>query len=217
MSGIERPAVGHDQIVLAGDRVVIEHGADGTDSITFSDKGTGRVCGTCTLCCKVLPVPGPPLHKLAGVRCQHQRTGKGCAIYPTRPFACRVFACRWLADRETAGMPRPDRCHYVIDIKDDYVEWVDKESGERLRVGVVQVWVDPGFRDAHRDPALRAYLLRLAERYRCGAIVRYSSREAITVWAPPLTHDGQWHEAVGDIVTRDAGDALVMADLERHS
>jgi hypothetical protein len=200
---------------LAGDKIVLEHG-EGADTIHFGDTGTGRVCGSCTLCCKVVPVPGPPLHKPANVRCKHQRTGKGCTIYAHRPLPCRVFACRWLCDRETAGMPRPDRCHYVIDIKDDYVEAVDNETGERSRVGVIQVWVDAGFRDAHRDPALRAYMLRMAERYRCATIVRFSSREAITVWAPPLTHDGQWHEAGGTIVTRDDADARVMADLERE-
>jgi len=40
-----------------------------------------RQCGGCTLCCKLLPVP--PLEKLAGQRCQHQRHGKGCAVYET--------------------------------------------------------------------------------------------------------------------------------------
>ena len=199
---------------LAGDKMVLEHGSNGTDTITFGDTGTGRVCGTCTLCCKLLPVPGPPLHKLAGVRCRHQRVGKGCMIYAQRPMACRVFACRWLADRDTAGMPRPDRCHYVIDLADDYVEAV-QESGERQRIGVIQVWVDPAFRDAHRQPALRAYMLRMAERYGAATIVRYSSREAITVWAPPLCTDGQWHEKSGSVVTRNDADARVMADLER--
>lgn len=200
---------------LAGDKIVLEHGEHG-DTIHFGDTGTGRVCGSCTLCCKVVPVAGPPLHKPANVRCRHVKVGKGCTIYRHRPLPCRVFACRWLADRETAGMPRPDRCHYVIDIKDDYVEAVDNETGERSRFGVIQVWVDAGFRDAHRDPALRAYMLRMAERHRCATIVRFSSHEAITVWAPPLTEDGQWHEAGGTIVTRDAADAQVMVDLERE-
>lgn len=197
---------------LAGDKVVLTHDGD-RDVISFGDTGTGRVCGSCTLCCKLLPVPGPPLHKLAGARCRHVKSGKGCTIYAQRPLPCRVFACRWLADRDTAGMPRPDRCHYVIDIKDDYVEAVDKETGARQRFGVVQVWVDPAFRDAHRDPPLRAYMRRMAERHGCATIVRYSSREAFTIWPPPLCPDGQWHEVAGEVVTRDAADAQVMADL----
>lgn len=201
------------EIELAGDRITVERNANGDDVISFGDKGTGRLCGSCSLCCKLLPVPGPPLHKVAGVRCKHVKVGKGCAIYAARPMACRAFACRWLADRDTAGMPRPDRCHYVIDIANDYVEAVDHATGERTRIGVIQVWVDPAFRDAYHDPALRAYMLRMAERFGWATIVRYSSREAITVFPPPLADDRQWHEMGGDIVTRDAVDAQIMADL----
>jgi hypothetical protein len=201
---------------FAGDKIVLTH-EEGRDVVTFGDTGTGRECGTCQLCCKVMPVAGPPLNKPAGVRCKHQRTGKGCGIYATRPLPCRVFACRWLADRETAGMPRPDRCHYVIDLKDDYVEQV-LEDGTRTRIGVVQVWVDPHFRDSYRRPELRAYMLRIAERCGQGTIVRFSSREAITIFPPPLCADGEWHE-IGDgvmIVDRDEMDRRVMEDAARY-
>jgi len=199
---------------LAGDKIVLMH-EEGRDVLTFGDKGTGRVCGSCQLCCKLLPVPGPPLHKPGGVRCKHQRTGKGCTIYANRPFQCRIFACRWLADRETGNLPRPDRAHYVIDIKDDFVEMVH-DDGTRQRMGVIQVWVDPAYRDAHRDPAFRAYMLMVAEKHRMATIVRFSSVEAITVFPPPLADDGQWHEKGGEIVTRDPTGAAVMADLERY-
>jgi hypothetical protein len=200
---------------LAGDRITLTH-EEGRDVIHFGDKGTGRVCGSCTLCCKLTPVPGPPLHKLAGVRCKHVRTGKGCTIYSTRPMACRVWACRWLADRETAGMPRPDRCHYVIDVLEDYVEQVF-DDGSRQRVGVVQVWCDPAFRDAWRAPELRAYMLRMAEQYRMATIIRFSSREAITVFPPPLAEDGEWHEiADGKFVFRDDTDRDVVEDMKRY-
>ena len=38
-----------------------------------------RQCGECTLCCKLLPVP--PLNKLAGQKCKHQRfPHHGCAV-----------------------------------------------------------------------------------------------------------------------------------------
>jgi hypothetical protein len=199
---------------LAGDHVRLTH--DGNkDILHFSATGTGRVCGSCSLCCKLLPIPGPPLHKPAGVRCQHQRTGKGCTVYADRPMACRVFACRWLADLETAGMPRPDRCHYVIDLTGDYVELVH-DTGERQKVGVVQVWVDPAFPDAWRAPELRAYMLRIAIDYRMATIIRFSSRDALTVFPPPLATDGQWHEQRGGIVSRDPVDYQIMADLERR-
>jgi hypothetical protein len=201
---------------LAGDHITLTHGPDGNSTLTYSDKGTGRVCGSCTLCCKLPPVPGPPLFKPAGVRCKHARVGKGCSIYAERPMACRVWACRWLADKETAGMPRPDRCHYVIDVIEDYVEQVF-EDGSRQRVGVLQVWVDPAFRDAYRAPELRAYMLRMATEHRMATIIRYNSREAFTIFPPPLAADGEWHEVRdGEVVTRDADDRQVMEDLSRY-
>lgn len=183
-----------DHYALAGDKIVLTHEGD-TTTLTFNDKGTGRECGACTLCCKLCPVPGAPLHKPAGVKCKHQRAGKGCSIYASRPFACRSWACRWLCDSETAGMPRPDRCHYVIDIKDDYVEMV-QDDGTRHKIGVIQVWVDPAFRDAWKAPELRAYMLRMATDYRMATIIRFSSLVAITVFPPPLSEDRQWHEII---------------------
>jgi hypothetical protein len=203
MSGVE----------FSGDRITLLHEAD-RDTLVFDDKGTGRVCGQCQLCCKLLPVPGPPLFKLAGVKCRHQKHGKGCMIYASRPTACRVFACRWLADRETAGMPRPDRAHYVIDVASDYVEAVEEATGKRTRIGVVQVWIDPAYPDAYRTPELTAYMLHIATTYRMATIIRQNSREAFTVFPPPLSSDGQWHEITGNIVTRDADDAQIMQDLE---
>ena len=200
-----------DTISLAGKRIVLTHGAN-TDTISFvDDDGSGRRCGACTLCCRLLPIPGPPLHKPAGTRCQHQRR-TGCAIHGKHPFACKVFACRWLSDAETAALPRPDRSHYVIDPQADYVEMTDG-AGVRSRCGVVQIWVDPAFRDAYKAPSLRAYMLRMAVDYRMASIIRYSSHEAVVIFPPPLCSDGQWHEESGGrIVARDADDALVLAE-----
>ena len=113
-------------------------------------------------------------------------------------------------------MPRPDRCHYVIDIKDDYVEMV-QDDGTRHKIGVIQVWVDPAFRDAWKAPELRAYMLRMATDYRMATIIRFSSLVAITVFPPPLSEDRQWHEISGcTIVNRDKSDRDVMDDLMRY-
>lgn len=193
-------------------RVVMTH-SDGTTKLSFGEQGAGRSCGTCTLCCKLLPVPGAPLHKPAGRRCKHQTMSKGCGIYASRPLPCRVFACRWLCDSETEGMPRPDRAHYVIDMQDDYVEIIEEEGGPRRKVGVIQVWLDPAFPDAYKAPALRAYMLRQAQQYNIATIVRLSSHEAFTVFPPPIASDGQWHEKRdGRIVARDADDAEVLRE-----
>ena len=79
-------------------------------------------CGDCTLCCTVQLVDMEPLQnttKPAMTTCEHC-TGGGCAVYETRPAACRTFQCTWLA---TQAFPvanrfppeeRPDRTGIVI-------------------------------------------------------------------------------------------------------
>ena len=58
---------------------------------------------------------------------------------------------------------------------------------------MVQIWVDPKFPDAHRDPALRAYLERRAQEGIIG-LVRWDNEDAIAIFPPALSSDGQWHE-----------------------
>jgi hypothetical protein len=64
------------------------------------------------------------------------------------------------------------------------------------KLEVIQIWCDPAHRDAHRDPALRAYLEEQAK-HGVGALVRYGAKEAIFLMAPALTEDGKWHEGTG--------------------
>jgi hypothetical protein len=130
--------------------------------------------------------------KPAGERCPHQRHHKGCTIYQHRPFSCRFWNCRWLVNDDTAELRRPSESHYVIDIAPDYVTTRD-DAGEPQHVQVVQIWCDPNYPDAHRDPVLRAYLVRQAEKG-IAALVRYNEIDALFIAAPALTADGQWHE-----------------------
>ena len=116
---------------------------------------SGRQCGGCTLCCRLLPVA--EIGKLAGHRCQHQRHAKGCAVYAHAPVSCRAWSCAWLVDEDAGALSRPDRAHYVIDIVPDFVKMVWPD-GRVDKLPVLQVWCDPAFPNAHRDPALRAYL-----------------------------------------------------------
>ena len=164
--------------------------------MTFNDPvKTARHCGTCTLCCRLLPVP--PLNKPGGTRCQHQRHGKGCAIYPRRPDACRIWSCRWLSEPgETAMLRRPDHAHYVIDLFFDRVTVVDIATGARNVAAAVQIWVDPAhIATVKRDPALRAYLIHMAEEpRRMAAILRYGPREGVILAAPSLSASGDWYE-----------------------
>jgi hypothetical protein len=147
----------------------------------------GRSCGSCKLCCTLLPVDLPEGKKPANVKCRHL-CSKGCSIYENRPTPCEYWSCRWLFDEATADLHRPDKCGYVID------SMLDTILADGEPVEVVQVWVDPARRDAHRDPRLRAYLMWIAETYRMPAIIRWSSSEGIVLIAPPLSKENEWLE-----------------------
>lgn len=186
---------------------------------------TKRECSGCTLCCRLLPLE--ELRKPANKRCSHQRFGKGCAIYKRRPASCALWSCRWLLEDDTADLKRPDRAGYVIDSMPDFITIVDNVTGERRQTEVVQIWMDPHRRDAHKDPALRAYLERRGAEGKA-AIVRFDSREAMILFPPALAHDGAWHEIwtackekqhspveVADAIGMDAFDAaFAYQDVE---
>lgn len=157
-----------------------------------------RQCGSCTLCCKLLPVNEgitindhhiPGFHKEAGVRCMHQ-CSKGCRVYatPKMPHSCQLWNCRWIVNDDTADLSRPDRVHYVIDMAPDYVVLRDDNTGQQMNEEVIQVWVDPAFPDAHEDPGLRRYLDRQAK----PALLRYNSTKASLLVPPSLTGEGWW-------------------------
>jgi hypothetical protein len=148
-----------------------------------------RHCGGCTLCCKLIPVE--ELKKPAGERCKHQRHA-GCAIYARRPLSCRFWNCRWLVNDDTADLRRPDRARYVIDIMPDFVT-ITHDGEPNMDVEVVQIWVDPHEREAWRDPPLLAYMERRASEG-IATILRFSSYEALIVFPPAMSEDGQWHE-----------------------
>jgi hypothetical protein len=183
-----------DKIEFGGERMVITTTAEGNTVIEFNDTGTGRECGTCTLCCKLLPVKS--LGKKAGERCAHVRHGKGCTIYEQRPFDCRTWACRWLADPLTAGLPRPDRAHYVIDMAEDIITVVPEDSAP-VRIPVLQVWIDPAYPAVKDDQRLRAYLAAMGEQLGVAALLRFNSSDAIALLPPAMSDDGKFHEKAG--------------------
>lgn len=155
-----------------------------------------RRCGNCTLCCRLLPQR--ELNKPALKRCEHQRH-TGCKIYDQRPPSCRLWSCMWLLEDGTAGLRRPDFSHYVIDVMPDFVTAV-RDGDERQHIPVIQVWVDPKHRNAHRDPELRAYLARRGEEEGAAALIRFSSNEGFVLFPPALT-GGDWvenHDGVSD-------------------
>lgn len=154
----------------------------------FGPPVRGRSCGSCTACCTQVPVVlSETEHKPANTRCKHL-CSKGCRIYETRPRPCVAWSCRWLFDQDTAELRRPDQSGYVIDCATDTV------LADGQPVHVVQVWVDPKRRDAHRDPALRRYLALLAVRHNLMTIVRWSSEDGMALLPPAMNETGEWIE-----------------------
>jgi hypothetical protein len=144
-------------------------------------------------------LPVRSLDKLAGQRCKHQRfssKGECCKVYANLARVspeCRLWSCRYLVNDDTGDLSRPDRSHYVIDLVPDFVSLRDDATGELQHIQVVQIWVDPKHPDAHRDPALRAYLERRAKDNIIG-LVRWNDLEGMAIFPPELSADGQWHE-----------------------
>ncbi|MGY3278082.1 hypothetical protein [Bradyrhizobium sp. S3.7.6] len=168
-----------------------------------------RECGDCTLCCTVMPVKG--IGKPANKRCSFQ-LDKGCSIYhdfPRKmPTECRVWNCRWLVNDGMSDQPRPDQSHLVVDVLPDFITAEDNETGAQQHIQVVQVWCDPAFPDAHRDPSFRRYLDRLGRREGIAALIRFNSSDAITIFPPSMT-GGKWHEVGGNSTGRERSPAEI--------
>lgn len=173
---------------------------------------TTRACGGCTACCKIMPVA--EIKKPALERCPHQRTGKGCAIYERRPGSCRHWVCAWLvAPEEMRDLARPDRSGYVIDILPDFVTLRDDNTGETTDWPVIQIWTSPNRPNAHRDPALRAYLEQTGRM----ALVRTGSTDAFLLSPPSTNAEGRWIEAITKAEPVREHTAAEIADVLRRA
>lgn len=171
-----------------------------------------RKCGSCTLCCKLLPVdegvavekrPDGSFnvimlgwHKMAGEKCRHQVSGKGCRVHgtPQMPMACKAFTCRWLSEPETKDLERPDRVGYVLDVMPDVGVMRDEHSGKEYVLKTIQIWVDPARPDAHHDPKLRAYLRK---KFHAGGevgSVRFDEVHGLTLFPPESNTGATWVE-----------------------
>lgn len=206
----------------------------------------GRRCGSCTLCCKLLPVDEGMVakkegtdvavtlvgwHKMAGERCRHQSSSKGCKVHGTnsQPIACKSWTCRWLSDPEASGLPRPDRSGYVVDTQED--EGVLNTPDGAFKYASIQIWVDPARPLSYRDPALLRYLYDQWVRYRKLSCIRFDEARGRTLF-PSEAEDGtflgwvekDWVAAPGMEEVRDRarkGDAealdIIRSAVERNA
>ena len=168
-----------------------------------------RKCGTCTLCCKLLPVHHEStdltLKKPALERCPFQRFHKGCTIHNTEryPDSCRRWSCMWLLEQVPEGIRRPDRIGYVIDVLPDMVSRLIEETGEIVSYPVIQVWVDPS-KVANGtfeiDEALWGYMEKLGDQG-WGILFREGSERAHTFVKDQET--GTWLMGGGDKAIRE--------------
>ena len=89
---------------------------------------SGRACGACTTCCKILPINSRELKKTASVLCRHCDEGRGCRIYDKRPEVCRGFYCEWRLNPLIPATWRPDKSGI-------FVERVAREHIEEIPEG----------------------------------------------------------------------------------
>jgi hypothetical protein len=94
---------------------------------------TGRECGSCSLCCKLLRID--ELSKPANRWCRHCRPGNsGCTIYDARPPVCRGFYCEWLLEPKMGDEWRPTRAKMVVCREgEDTIFNVDPDTPTRWR------------------------------------------------------------------------------------
>jgi hypothetical protein len=138
--------------------------------------------------------------------CQHAKANR-CTIYETRPQSCVRWSCMWLVSDHPDEL-KPNRSHVVFDILPDVV---NTEEGAK---GVVQLWVDPGYPDAHRAPAVRRVIEGIGTVEGMPTLARIGARGLLIV--PPCLNGGVWLERetvlAKDFTNGDAKHARLMAE-----
>lgn len=115
----------------------------GTKDIRQPALVSARQCGTCTVCCKILPINTSELKKTANLLCQHCEEGRGCRIYETRPVVCRGFYCEWRLNPEISATWRPDKSGIFIErIARGHIEEIPKGYAADYAISLMLVRVD---------------------------------------------------------------------------
>lgn len=154
-----------------------------------------RPCGSCTLCCKLLPVS--EIGKKQDEWCKHVVQGAGCGIYKTRPESCRIWSCHWVLNPDLPDELKPRHCHIVFDVMTDTIE----QEGRVYEV--IQAWCDPVYPDAHREPVVRKYIEYLAKTYGLACLMRLGRARGVVIVPPGLNEEGTWLELESRLVPID--------------
>lgn len=144
-----------------------------------------RVCGSCTLCCKVMGIK--ELKKPRNHWCPHAKKGVGCSIYTDRPPSCVEFECLWLQKEDIPDEFRPDKIHAFF---------TDLQGNEGIAVHL-----DPGYPLAHLDEPLVGLLKRIAAR---GLRVMVICGERVY-----FRHHGEWIRANKVEITEEKMDVEI--------
>ena len=78
----------------------------------------GRECGTCTACCKFMPIADEELTKPTNVLCPHCAEGAGCKVYDRRPATCAEWTCGWKVMRQIPDDWRPNESGLVFRVEE---------------------------------------------------------------------------------------------------
>lgn len=167
-----------------------------------------RPCGSCSLCCKLVPVDDPTTigEKPAGEWCSHC-TKPGCAIYATRPEPCAAWSCTWVLDPVLSKVPdlEPRKCHVVIDPVCDEVVLNPRDGGDPIVLTVVQFWCDPAYPGAWRAPVVRKAMEYYAKRFQAPTLIRLNNRSGFLIRPPSISATGGWEESEQSVpVTKEA-------------
>jgi hypothetical protein len=186
-----------------------------------------RPCGSCTLCCKLVPVQEgaallegdtvtaslPLFNKPAGQWCEHCDKSRGCKIYERRPKSCREWSCAWLCDPALPPQLEPRRCHVVIDCVSDNIRVTLPDGTAQVRP-VVQMWCDPAYPRAWRAPVVAAAMSYYAKRFGFVTLVRFNQERGIVVAPPEISASGRWEEVESNVAIDRQEFQNQIADLK---
>lgn len=150
--------------------------------------GNARPCGSCTLCCTVMPVS--EIGKKAHERCKHLGSAaKRCKVYATRPRSCEVWWCMWSVNHDMPASLRPDYSRVVVDLEPERLVKRDADTGLDENIPAIVVWTDPKYPDAYQAPDFLKALEGMCNKIGGPALIRIDSNNGFVLYPPKMLPD----------------------------